>query len=251
MIQQDAVRKFPFKELDQEGLETLQTISAAHHFNRWMHDTVEKELREGTVLEVGSGIGNISRMFLDAGWKTCLSDIRDSYLTHLESTYAGHPSLIDILQVDLVHPDFENAYGAWLEKFDNIFALNVIEHIENDTLAIANCKKLLRPGGRLVILVPAHQLLYNRFDEELFHYRRYNRKSLKRLFEVNGLRIRSSFYFNLAGIFGWWFSGTLLRKKTIPQGQMKLYNQLVPLFRVSDRLTLRQLGLSVVVAGEK
>ena len=142
-------------------------------------------------------------------------------------------------------------YGDLLEKFDGLFALNVVEHIKDDTLAIANCKKLLRPGGRMLILVPAYQTLYNTFDEALEHYRRYNKKSLKKLFSDNQLQITHSQYFNFAGILGWFLSGNILRKKVIPTGQMKLYNSLVPLFKIADKMLFNQVGLSVIVEGVK
>jgi hypothetical protein len=58
-------------------------------------------------------------------------------------------------------------------------------------------------------------------------------------------------YFNLAGILGWYVSGKLEKNKTIPKGEMKLYNMLVPLFRVADRVFFRAFGLSVIAVGEK
>lgn len=103
----------------------------------------------------------------------------------------------------------------------------------------------------MVILVPAYQFLYNSFDKALEHYRRYNKKRLQGLFIDNDLHIERSQYFNLAGIAGWFVSGNILRRKLIPSGQMQLYNRLVPLFKLADRLTFRQMGLSVIVEGVK
>lgn len=244
-------RKFEYKELDQEGLETLETIAAADNFNRWMYETVVRHLQPGRVIEVGSGIGNISQLFLDSGWEITLSDIRENYCGYLEETFSGRPGLQDIVQLDLVHPEFDTVYSDQLGQYDNLYALNVIEHIEDDTLALRNCYKLLRPGGRMVILVPAYQWLYNQFDENLYHYRRYTRRSMGAAFLRAGIRIRETFHFNAIGIAGWFVSGSLLRKETIPSGQMKLYNTLVPAFRLVDQVLLRQIGLSVVVVGEK
>jgi 2-polyprenyl-3-methyl-5-hydroxy-6-metoxy-1,4-benzoquinol methylase len=53
----------------------------------------------------------------------------------------------------------------------------VVEHIKDDRLAIANCKKLLKKNGHLIILVPAYRYLYNEFDKELEYYRRYNKNA--------------------------------------------------------------------------
>ncbi|RMG59942.1 MAG: class I SAM-dependent methyltransferase [Bacteroidetes bacterium] len=242
--------KFAYKELDQEGMETLQTIAAADKFNRWMFETVRAHLIPGNVLEVGSGIGNISAHFLEEGYDITLSDIRENYCGFLEEHFRKAKTLRDIVKLDLVHPEFEREYAPYLGQFDNLYALNVVEHIEDDTLALENCRKLLRPGGRLIILVPAYQWLYNNFDRALYHYRRYTRRSLKAVFQQSGFRVRKAFHFNFIGIAGWFVSGTLLRKELIPSGQMKLYNTLVPIFRLIDRMLLRQVGLSVIVVGD-
>ncbi|MEM6633712.1 MAG: class I SAM-dependent methyltransferase [Bacteroidota bacterium] len=244
------MRKFAYKELDQEGLETLQTISEAHRFNEWMFETILPYVVEGPILEVGSGIGNISSFFLERGMPICLSDIRENYCGFLEEKFSQHPQLIDILQLDLVHPQFETEYAEWLGHFHTVYALNVVEHIEDDGLALANIRKLLAPKGRVIILVPAYQMLYNTFDKNLYHYRRYTKSTLSAVFEENSIPVLTKFHFNFIGIFGWILSGSILKKETIPSGQMKLYDTLVPIFRLIDRLLLKQIGLSVIAIGE-
>ncbi len=139
--------------------------------------------------------------------------------------------------------------GEHLGSYDAVFALNVVEHIQDDSLALKNIKKLLKPSGKCVILVPAYQTLYNRFDKELEHYRRYTKSTLKEKMREH-YKIIHSQYFNAAGIAGWVSLVRLLRKKTIPSGQMKLYNKLVP-FKIGDKVLLNQIGLSVIVIGEK
>ncbi len=240
--------EFVFKEIDLEGLETLKAISAANKFNDWMYDQVAAEA-SGKILEIGSGIGNISERFIKAGNEIYLTDIRDNYLEYLEKNFSDKAS--GILKLDIVDPDFEKNFSELLGQFDLVFALNVVEHIKDDQLAIDNIKKLLKPGGKIFILVPAYQALYNNFDEALEHYRRYNKKSLNKLYEKAGLEILNSYYFNLAGIAGWFFTGKILGKKVIPSGQMKLYNSLVPIFKIVDRVFLRSMGLSVISVAKK
>ena len=246
----EKVRKFEYKELDKEGLETLETIAAAHNFNKWMAETVAKRLKPGNIIEIGSGIGNISKYFLDNGYEICLSDIRENYCGFLEDHFSEYDNLSDIEKMDLVHPEFDKEYADHLGQYDNLYALNVIEHIEDDVLALANCKKLLKPNGRMIILVPAYQTLYNTFDKNLFHYRRYTKKTMSAVFEKNQFRILEKLHFNLIGILGWFVSGSILKKETIPSGQMDLYNKLVPIFRMIDKVTFNQIGLSVIVVGE-
>lgn len=243
-------KEFTFKDLDMEGMQTLEAVSAAPAFNEWMYRTTSQNLK-GKILEIGSGIGNISAFYLNEHRRIYLSDIRDNYCEYLRQHFSDQPTLEGVLNLDLTHPDFDTVYASHLGSFDGVFALNVVEHIKDDDLAIANCYKLLRKGGRLVILVPAFQFLYNGFDRSLEHYRRYTTTSLKGIFTKNQFQIKRSQYFNLAGIAGWFVSGNLLGNKVLPTGQMKLYNSLVPLFKLADRITFNQLGLSVIVEGEK
>src|SRR5262249_27261742 len=88
------------------------------------------------------------------------------------------------------------------------------------------------------------------FDRQLGHYRRYTRRTLNRVFTQNQFTVLKSFYFNLAGIFGWFVSGSLLAHPVIPRRQMVLYNSLVRLFRLLDWITLRRVGLSVITIGQ-
>ena len=241
---------FSFPELDADGLETLQAIAGANRFNRWLYETATRNLT-GNVIEIGSGIGNISAIFSADKRSIHLSDIRENYIEFLQDKFDGDPSVSGITQLDLVDPDFDDRYSELLGTFDGLFALNVVEHIENDMQAIANGRKLLKRGGRMVILVPACQWLYNQFDQSLEHFRRYNTTSLEHLFKQNDLQIARSHYFNLAGMPGWFVSGALLKKKTIPAGQMQLFNMLVPMFRIADRCVFNKIGLSVLVEGVK
>jgi len=241
---------FDFKEFDAEGLETLQVISDAGNFNQWTFDTISP-FCSGKIIEIGSGIGNISECFIREGYDLTISDIRKNYRDFLKNRFPEISLQNKILPIDLVHPDFEIEYQHLVGKFDTVFSLNVIEHIEDDLQAVANCKKLLRTGGKLITLMPALQSLYNNFDKELFHFRRYNRKTMRALFEKNDMRVIKTFYFNSGGIVGWFISGSILKNKIIPANQMKVFDKMVPLFRLTDKLLMKSVGLSVICVGQK
>lgn len=238
------VDNFAFKEIDSEGHETLDAIAEADAFNQWMYDTISPYCN-GKVLEIGSGIGNISNFFIQDNKNITLSDIRQNYCDELRSKF----DKAEVELIDIAHPNFETKYAHLLNKFDSVFALNVVEHIKDDQFAIDNCRKLLKKGGHLIILVPAHQALYNSFDVALEHYRRYNKKSLNNLF--GEFKIVSNFYFNFTAIFGWFITGSLLKKKTIPSDQMRLFNMLMPIIKVMDKIVMNKIGISVITVGRK
>lgn len=232
------------------GLETLRSFEQAEAFNRWLFESARPPA-DGHLLEIGSGIGNISRYLLGTGAQVSLSDLNPQYCDVLEKKFAGNPRLDGIFQVDLAAPDFGTRYQNLLNRFDAVVALNVVEHIADDVQALRNCRMLLKDGGSLVILVPAYGFLFNGMDRELGHYRRYTKKKLAKVLGQAGFNEAELNYFNFAGIPGWLFTGFLLRKKIIPDWQLRLFNRLVPFFRLIDKVLARKAGLSVIGKGKK
>lgn len=236
---------------DLAGRETLYSFSGANLFNRWMFREVAPYCT-GDILEIGSGIGNMSRLLL-----TCpevhvhLSDLRAEYCATLKNELGDNPALAAIHQLDLTLPDFSKAYGTLSGSFDCVIALNVIEHLEDHKQAIENCRSLLKSGGRLVILVPAFRQLFNSIDRGLGHFRRYDKASLTGILSEAGMKIEKIGYFNAAGIPAWWLAGVFLRDDRIHKREAALFNRLVPLFRLVDRLTARRFGLSVIAVANK
>lgn len=245
------MKDFEYKPIDEEGLETLNVLSQANLFNEWMYKTIQPYCSQNNVLEIGSGVGNISEFFIRNKHTIFLSDLRENYKEILLERFSHDKNIIDFQTIDLVAENFEAKYTHLLGKFETVFALNVIEHIKDDNLAILNCKKLLKEKGKLVILVPAYQFLYNRFDEELYHFRRYKKKGMVQLFKNNNIKIVNSFYFNALGILGWYVSGKIFRNKTLPSSQVSFYNKIIPIAKLIDFLLFNKIGLSVVVVGEK
>lgn len=240
-------KKFEYKDIDQEGLEILDVISSATKFNHWLYETVAP-FCTGKILEIGSGVGNISDFFIKDKQSIYLSDIRSNYRSILEKKF--NLSSGRVLDIDIAHPDFNQKYTSLLSSFDSVFALNVVEHIKEDDLAIKNMLSLLKPGGQMIILVPAYQSLYNAIDLSLEHFKRYNKKTLSALMRKYA-PIKKTFYFNATGILAWWISGKILRHKTIPAGEMKLYNTFVPVFKLVDTLIAKKMGLSVICVIQK
>jgi SAM-dependent methyltransferase len=241
--------EFSYKPEDPEGIQTLEAIALANHFNRWMYDTI-RPWCSGRIFEVGSGIGNISAYFMADKQSIMLSDLRLVFCQALQQKFQDHPNCLGVRQLDLAHAEFDTIYCDLLGSFETVFALNVVEHIQDDRLALFNLQKLLKAGGNMIILVPAFNALYNRFDKELHHYRRYTHTTLSEVMP-SGQRMVHASYFNAAGIAGWWFMGGVMKKKLIPGSSMKIYNQLLPVIRLLDKVTQKFVGLSHIQVWEK
>lgn len=231
------------------GLSTLENLAECPALNAWMYQTIRPYVK-GRVLEIGSGIGNISEQFVKDGYPITVSDYSLDYCRALEKRF-GYESLVeDVVHLDLADKDLEAHHPELLGTFNTLFALNVVEHIELDGLAISNCRKLLAKQGNVVILVPSYPGLYNILDEKLEHFRRYTTESMRMLLSPD-FKVTTTFHFNLAAIPGWFWAGSVLKKPTLPAGPLKWYNRLVPLFKFMDELTFHQAGVSVIGVGQR
>jgi SAM-dependent methyltransferase len=206
---------------------------------------------KGNILEIGSGIGNISKYLIEDGLPVTLSDVTPEYCNFLTEQYLDYKNVKAILILDLQDPDFFQKYAYLRNAFDSIFLLNVIEHLEDDLKAMAYCHYLLKEGGNLILLAPAYPFLYARLDKELGHFRRYTLKSLKVLFQKQHFSILHGQYFNFWGVAGWLVFGKCLGKKMIGAGEISIFDWLMPVLKVTDRLVFNRLGLSVIVVGKK
>jgi len=241
---------FSFKEEDHLGLDTLKAISNADRFNGWMTAQIAPYLK-GNILEIGSGIGNISSCLLKEDIQLTLSDVRTIYCDFLEAKFATHKNIKEVRLLNLIDENFDEKYADLFSSFDGAFALNVIEHIDNDELAIKNLSKLIKPQGVIAILVPSVPKLYNKLDYALQHYRRYKKSQLTELINNNGFKTEKAFYFNALGIPAWWLSGTLLKREAIQNSQMNVYDHLVPIAKMIDAIFSKRIGLSVIAISRK
>lgn len=105
---------------------------------------------------------------------------------HKNFVFKMHPICSDMIQL----PYQEN-------KFDLIFALDVLEHIKNDKLAVKEIKRVIKPKGIVLITVPHRKKYYTKQDEIIGHYRRYEINEIKRIFSEFGMREIRTF-----GIYG-------------------------------------------------
>lgn len=231
------------------GPQTLKAIAKANRFNRWMYDTI-RPYCHGSILEIGSGIGNISSFFVADNFHLTLSDVDKEYLHTLTHEFGGRSNVSEILSLDLDRHDFTTAHQDKQNTFDTIFILNVLEHIKDDDRAVQNCRYLLKKGGTLIILVPAYAWLYCNLDERLGHYRRYTLRQLTGIIYRNQLSIKKGFYFNAMGMIAWLYA-KVFRLSVVPLTEMTIYDKMVPFAKIIDKTVFRSFGLSAIIIGEK
>lgn len=151
------------------------------------HETVGQLRRHlgtgagATVLEIGCSSGFLLREIRSVMPEVvlCGADTVREPLYKLAETLPGVPLFrFDLLQCPL--PD---------GSFDAVIMLNVLEHIEDDRGALARIHRLLKPGGVVILEVPAGPELYDDYDRALLHFRRYSMEGLSAKLEEAGFRI--------------------------------------------------------------
>jgi 2-polyprenyl-3-methyl-5-hydroxy-6-metoxy-1,4-benzoquinol methylase len=187
------------KNIRDESLFTSAAqMAGADNYNEWTFSLLQPYIR-GSVLEVGCGVGSFTYRIIQHGsFERLLSiDISQNAVDHCRAKFA-HAAL----QFQCI--DVWNVHG----EFDMVICMNVLEHIEDHEGVLKHLFDILKPGGTLFLLVPAHQALFNNFDTEGGHFRRYNKRAIRDLLlKVTGSRRYqlNQFYFNSIGALGYWF----------------------------------------------
>src|SRR6185369_9227830 len=124
-----------------EGAETLHALSGAPRFNTWMADTIRPYIGE-RVLEIGAGIGNLTRALIPRRKKYVATDIDSEHLARLTNRFQHRPNIL-IRYCDLARPsDFTDLAAS----MDSVVCLNVLEHVEDDMRGLRNIHSVLKPG---------------------------------------------------------------------------------------------------------
>jgi len=225
-----------------------QPVNEITKLRDWMFEKVSP-FSVGNILEVASGDGNMSDIFILNEIPVTLSDPDVYYQQILQRKYKANKNVQAILHLDLADEDFTDKYSDLIGLFDTIISLNITEHIPFEKSALANAKKLLKPGGYLIALMPVHFALYHGLDRGFKRWHKSNKQHIQKLLSADFNIIKTK-YFNLTGIVRRFISVLTFTPSIITEVQETQYHQLVPAFVVDD-LAFKQTGLSVIAIAEK
>lgn len=130
-------------------------------------------------VEIGAGTGEFTSVFLDGGYNAVCYDLGEenrSILRENLKEYGENAAVVDSLD------------EIKRESFDYLFSFEVLEHIEDDMDALRKWTDFLKPGGRILLSVPAHAKKFSKDDEFNGHLRRYEKKRLYELLKLAGYK---------------------------------------------------------------
>lgn len=141
--------------------------------------------KDARILEIGCGTGHNVLMLQRFGEVDAVEI--DSAAREIASKRLGRP-VIDV--------PLPNLPGVEDGRYDLVAILDVLEHVSEDEEALRSIARKLRPGGKILITVPAHPWMWSAHDVVNHHQRRYTKKALKRVVAESGLKLDMLSYFN-------------------------------------------------------
>jgi SAM-dependent methyltransferase len=223
-----------------EGYTTLERMDGATNYNAWLGQRFREHLGR-RVLEIGAGIGTITEK-LEEGLELLIAlEVDRFYVDRLKNKFRGKPHVRPYLS-DVALADWESLKA---ERLDTIVLSNVLEHIPDDGAAVRRFRQILPVGGRVVVLVPALPQLFGSIDEAVGHYRRYTMSGLREVLEGNGFEVEKLEWMNLVGIPGWFMSSRVMRRRSVPRFQLKVYDRIAPLLAKAESHVKLPVGMSL------
>ncbi len=223
----------------------LMAMREAPNYKAYLGQICSNYVTGKNVLEVGAGLGDFASELLKHS---------PANLTALEP---GDECFAELQNMNIPNLLPQKLYSSELlttqkESFDTLIYSNVLEHIEDDLLELNTAANLLKKGGHVVIIVPAHQYLFCEIDRKLLHFRRYSRSDLVKLTsKVQSLKLVQCHYINKIGAFGWLLNkwrGSTEHSTTL----LRIFDRyILPLSKAMDPIGPNTFGLSVVAVARK
>ncbi len=224
--------KYPGAELDSFDKATI--------WRRYVFNQIKKFIK-GSVLEVGAGIGSFTNNYKQIPTKLTLSEIDIDNLDKIKNKFPEK------------NFNFTNKTTKDLnETFDTIMYLNVLEHIKDDYEEIINAFQKLNKNGYLIILVPAHNKLFSKFDEAVGHFKRYEIEFFNKI-DINNSEIKKISFLDSMGYFLYYLNKIFFKEEVYPS-KIKIFiwdKIFTPISVLLDKILCYKYGKNILFVIQK
>jgi 2-polyprenyl-3-methyl-5-hydroxy-6-metoxy-1,4-benzoquinol methylase len=218
--------------------EVLEGLATAVNHRRWFVELALPYLGDNPI-EVGSGLGDYALEWAEHLPRFTATEADPDRLVQLKERLSDRTN-IDVRQMLLPTNDSGD--------YSSAVSYNVLEHIEDHVGALRSMATLVRPGGRLILIVPAFMFAMSQVDVATGHVRRYTKKTMRAAMTEAGLEIEKLHYANALGLIGY-YGATSIFKLAPKEGPMvKVYDsEVLPLTKAAESLVKPPFGQSVFV----
>ncbi|MEV4847798.1 methyltransferase domain-containing protein [Micromonospora matsumotoense] len=216
--------------------EVLEGLATAVNHRRWFVELAVPHLGDDPI-EIGSGLGDYALEWARHVPRFTATEADPDRLILLKERLVDEPT-IEVREMLLPHPGGGDYSAA--------VSYNVLEHIEDHVGALRSMKDLVRPGGTVIIIVPAFQFAMGPADIATGHVRRYTKKTLGDAMTSAGLRVETMHYANALGLIGYFMATKVFRLMPKEGPMVKVYDTLVlPATKAAEQLVRPPFGQSV------
>jgi len=219
----------------------LESLASAQNYIAWLSSLARPHLGDDPI-EIGAGAGDYAAAWLADGLeRITLTEADPHLLGELRTRFAGD-GRVAVRDLDITESQ-EGSHSA-------VVAFNVLEHIEDDVSAVRSARKLVRPRGAIVMLVPAFEFAMSRFDHDIGHYRRYTKKTLGAAYRSAGIDVERLAYVNAPGLLGWVVAMKWFRREPGDSVFLRTWDSVVvPVARRVEAVKAPPFGQSLLAVG--
>lgn len=219
----------------------LEALSDLPNYHAWILDGFAPYLG-GRAVEIGAGVGTIARKIAPLVESLDVVEPADNLQAPLAETLAGSG-------ITIHHGSLEQwLAAAEPASCDSIVMVNVLEHVADDRCALVELRRALRPGGHLLLFVPALPALFSPMDEALGHHRRYTLDELVGKVVDVGFSVRTAGYRDFLGVLAWWLVHRVMGNTGFNRSAARFYDRVgVPLTRGLERLIGAPVGKNILL----
>lgn len=226
--------------------EVLEGLATAVNHRTWFVELAEPYLGEDAI-EIGSGLGDYATAWASSGRRLTATEAESDRLVDLKERLAGHGN-IDVLSM---HLPIDAEYAGRTD-YSAAVSYNVLEHIEEDVEALDSMRRLVRPGGAVVIIVPAFMFALGPADIATGHVRRYTKKTLRAAMERAGLEVETMRYANALGLICYYLATCVFKMMPKEGPMVRIYDTLVlPVTKALESMVRPPFGQSVFAVARR
>ncbi len=216
--------------------EVLEGLATAVNHRRWFVELALPYLGDDPI-EIGSGLGDYALEWADRMPKFTATEADPERLVQLKERMVDHPT-VSVREMLLPTEDTGDYSAA--------VSYNVLEHIEDHVGALQSISKLVRPGGKVVLIVPAFMFAMSPVDIATGHVRRYTKKTMRAALTEAGLEVEHLHYANALGLIGYYIATSIFKLAPKEGAMVKIYDMFVlPLTKFAESIIKPPFGQSV------
>jgi SAM-dependent methyltransferase len=224
----------------------LEVLADMPNYYSWITEIFRPYLR-GKVIDYGAGSGTVSEYIAPFAEHLILVEPSTNLVRLLHKRFADDP------KIEVVSENLEtHIFRLAINSIDTVVMVNVLEHIADDGAALSRLFQILKPGGHLLLFVPALRALMSKLDVLHGHFRRYQKPELISKIRAAGGAVIICRYFDFSGVGPWFFLNRVLGSTRFNPTLVKINDKVfVPLSRLIEQTIEPPIGKNLIVVAKK